>query len=383
MITPPCSGKTTTFFQLLAQTPELDMRDNRGKKHSLALVLTGLILALCCGRDGSLSRLHRHMVNQFDSLLQSQQLTNYQPISRAQLPLLLAKVNGVLFAQLLFEWFNVVLSEEQKRWFALDGKELRGSIQAGHTRGDVVVSALDHQTHQVVAQTHYAGTKESERPAVASLIEIQGLAHHKLSLDALHLIPSTLAFIHGATGQYVVGLKPNQPKLYQSCTLIDLFETADYERVDDLKKKHGRVEQRHYRCFKLKASLIAARWQKAGLCTLLCVVGHREKSGVVSEELRYYVSNQVVSSQAQADELFDAIRGHWAVEVMHHKRDVTLSEDNLRSGKIEVNRLLSSFRTLVINLLEGMGVKNMAAQLDLFADKFTTLIQFLTQQMVL
>jgi hypothetical protein len=38
---------------------------------------------------------------------------------------------------------------------------------------------------------------------------------------------------------------------------------------------------------------------------------------------------------------------------------------------------------LVINLLEGMGVKNMAAQLDLFADKFTTLIQFLTQQMVL
>jgi hypothetical protein len=113
------------------------------------------------------------------------------------------------------------------------------------------------------------------------------------------------------------------------------------------------------------------------------VVGNRKKSGVVSEELRYYVSNKVVSSQAQADELFDAIRGHWGVEVMHHKRDVTLSEDNLRSGKVEVNRLLSSFRTLVINLLEGMGVKNMAAQLDLFADKFTTLIQFLTQQMVL
>jgi hypothetical protein len=187
--------------------------------------------------------------------------------------------------------------------------------QSGHTRGEVVVSALDHQTHQVVAQTHYAGTKESERPAVAGLIETQGLAHQKLSapadrLDALHLMPSTLAFIHGATGQYVVGLKPNQPKLYQSCTLTDLFEIADYERVDAPKKKHGRVEQRHYRCFRLKASLIAARWQKAGLCTLLCVVGNREKSGVVSEELRYYVSNRVVISQAQADELFDAIRGH-------------------------------------------------------------------------
>ena len=359
------------------------MRDNRGKKHPVALVLTGLILALCCGRDGSLSRLHRHMVNQFNSLTDSQQLTDCQPISRAQLPLLLAKVNGVVFARLLFEWLGIVLNEDQKRWFSLDGKELRGSIQKGDTRGQVVVSALDHQTHQVIAQTHYCGTKESERPAVAELIDTQSLAHQKLSLDALHLIPTTLTMIHGKNGRYVVGLKANQRNLYRSCTLIDLFDTADYERVDASQKKHGRIEQRHYRCFTLKASLLAARWHKTGLCTLLCVVGSRKKSGVVSEELRYYVSNQVVGDQEQANELFDAVRGHWRIEVMHHKRDVTLSEDDLRSSKVEVSRLLSSFRTLVINLLERMSVKNMAAQLELFADKFTTLIQFLTQQMVL
>jgi predicted transposase YbfD/YdcC len=95
------------------------------------------------------------------------------------------------------------------------------------------------------------------------------------------------------------------------------------------------------------------------------------------------VSNHTPVNQAQADELFDAIRGHWGVEVMHHKRDVSLSEDDLRTGKAEVSRLLGSLRTLVINLLEGMKVKNMAAQIDTFADKFATLIQFLTQQMVL
>ena len=68
---------------------------------------------------------------------------------------------------------------------------------------------------------------------------------------------------------------------------------------------------------------------------------------------------------------------------MHHKRDVCLSEDDLRTSKPDVSRVLGNLRTLVINLLEGMNVKNMAAQLDTFADKFTTLIQFLTQQMVL
>jgi len=115
MTTAPGPLKTTTFFQLVENTPELDERDNRGKRHVLALVLTGLVAALCCGRDGSLSRLHRHMVNHFETLLEASQLTDHKPISRAQLPLLLAKVNGVIFTRLLFEWFNVVLNEEQKR----------------------------------------------------------------------------------------------------------------------------------------------------------------------------------------------------------------------------------------------------------------------------
>ncbi len=176
--------------------------------------------------------------------------------------------------------------------------------------GEVLVSALDHQTHQVIAQSFYSGTKQSERPAVAQLINDQDLAHQKLSLDALHLILSTLQLIHTAGGQYVVGLKPNQIHLYRSCTVKDLFGVADYERVGAKVKKYGQVEQRHYRSFTLRACPLAVGWQKAGLCTLLCVARSRAKSGVISEEVSYYVSNQPVSNQAQADELFDAIRGH-------------------------------------------------------------------------
>ena len=42
-------AKITVFYQLPEQTPGLDGRDNRGKKHTIALVLSGLVLALCCG----------------------------------------------------------------------------------------------------------------------------------------------------------------------------------------------------------------------------------------------------------------------------------------------------------------------------------------------
>ncbi|WP_139361631.1 ISAs1 family transposase [Spirosoma sp. 209] len=382
MTTPACPAKATTFFRLLEQTPNLDLRDNRGKRHSVALVLTGLVAALCCGRDGSLSRLHRHMSNQFEYLLEATQLTDQKVISRAQLPVLLAKVNGSCFAKLLFDWFGFCLDEQQKAWFAVDGKELRGSIPTGHTRGEVCVSAVAHQTQQVVGQTYYCGSKESERPTVRQLLDKHSLWTQKISLDALHLTPLTLRSIHAEEGIYVVGLKANQAHLYRQCICRALFST-EYERVDLVQKHHGRTEQRICRCYCLKSLTLAPRWQGTGLATLVCVERHRHQAGIDSEETSYFVSNAQPTSQSEAAELFDAIRQHWCVEVMHHQRDVTLAEDELRSSQAAISRVLSSLRTLVINLLEKLNVKNMVAQFDTFADKFPALIQFFTQQMVL
>lgn len=42
------------------------------------------------------------------------QLTNRKPISRAQLPLLLAEVTYSLFGRLLFVWYGFVLDNEKK-----------------------------------------------------------------------------------------------------------------------------------------------------------------------------------------------------------------------------------------------------------------------------
>ena len=150
-------------------------------------------------------------------------MTNQRAISRAQLPLRLASVNGVLFAQLLFEWFGLTLDEEIKRWFALDGKELRGSIQTDHTRGEVCVSALTHDAQEIANQAYYNGAKESERPTVRQLLNETGLYNQKLTLDALQLIRLTLKAIHGADGVYVVGLKSNQAHLYRYCICSGLI----------------------------------------------------------------------------------------------------------------------------------------------------------------
>lgn len=104
---------------------------------------------------------------------------------------------------------------------------------------------------------------------------------------------------------------------------------------------------------------------------------------LISQETCYYVSNARLATQQEAEEFFDAIRRHWLVEVNHHYRDVTLAEDGLKTKDQTVSRMMSSLRTLVVNLLTSLKPKNMAAQIDGYADNFNTLIRFMTQQLVL
>lgn len=127
-------------------------------------------------------------------------------------------------------------------------------------------------------------------------------------------------------------------------------------------------------------TLARVRWQGAGLVTLIRAVRHRQGLGgeTTSEEVRYFVSNQQVNSQLEADALFDAIRQYWRIEAMHQRRDVSLREDDLRTGSQAASRLMSSLRTLVLNLLQHVKPKNMVAQLEGFADNFSSLLLFMT-----
>jgi hypothetical protein len=385
MTTVPSTAKTTAFYQLLYQTPALDNRDNRGKKHSTALILTGLTCALCCGRDGSLSRLHRHMVHHFSLLCQATASTQPKAISRAQLPLVLAKVNIGLFASLLFDWFGIDLPALKGTWLAVDGKDLRGSIGSGQTRGEACVSVVVQTSEAVVGQAYYSGQKESEKLAVRQLLADKGLMGQRLSLDALHLNPLTINAIHKASGHYLVGVKANQAVLHRYCICRCLLDTPTYEATSDWERGHGRLEQRQYQCFSLDQAVFAPRWRAAGFQTLIYIRRSRQAlvGGPVTEESSYYLSNALVLEPSDGAELCGAIRGHWRVETMHYRRDVVLSEDGLRTKRSAVSRLLSSLRTLTINLLHRLKPKNMAAQLDDFADNVSSLLQFMKVEAVL
>ena len=92
-----CKSKKTTFYSDLQASLELDLRDNRGKRHDLSFVLLGFTLALFSNRDGNLSSLHRHMLNHQEELCKFIGIDYLRVVSRAQLPKILSKINSKIF----------------------------------------------------------------------------------------------------------------------------------------------------------------------------------------------------------------------------------------------------------------------------------------------
>ena len=327
---PPCQKNSRSFFEKLQNADGLDLRDSRGKRHDLAVVLVGVTLAILSNRDGNLSSIQRHLENHYEKLVTVLGVAQKRAVSRSQLPLILEQVAFQVFDQLLFESFGIKLSAGEQKWFALDGKELRGSIEQGCKRGAAVVQAVSHENCQPVAQDYYSGEKESEVPIVRKILEAGWLASQKISLDALHCKPLTLAIISEKQGKYLVGLKENQKELKKRINRA-MENQAILCQMARVEKSHGRIEVRKYEFYDVLELEKAERWKTCQIKTAIKVTREREelKSGKNSREESYYLSNEV----GNYEELTQAIRQHWQVETNNHIRDVSLREDEMRSKK--------------------------------------------------
>ena len=147
----------------------------------------------------------------------------------------------------------------------------------------------------------------------------------------------------------------------------------------------GVMGERTYGCYSLAGLTLAKRWAKAGLTTVVVVARVRKTlTGVeTARTVRYFVTNRPLISQAEAEVFYDAIRGHWSVEVLHYRRDIVLSEAACRSKSSELQHTLSSLRTVIMSLLQSLNPKNMAAQLQQFAERVQELVDFLRLKRVL
>lgn len=339
------------------------------------MVLTGVILAVLSNRDGNLSSIWRHLRNNYAELLRHLPLENYevQVISRSHLPILLSKVSGTAFDRLIFAEYGIKLSKKQRKWFAIDSKELKGSIKKGEKRGEAVVLAVEQETQTIQAQNYYAGNKESEIEKSRELIKENGLSGEKVSFDALHCNPKTLGMM-AAKGIYVVGLKSNQAKL-QECVNEVIASVKPIFAGETVDKQSGRVEVGIYQVYDLRRMKKEVRWETSQIKTAIRVIRKTSwvESGKETGEESLYLSNEVKNPA----EVCRAIRRHWQVEVTNNLRDTTLAEDDLCVKDSTINRVMAGVRTLVLALLRKTGCANKKEQMEDFGDNFSMLINWL------
>jgi predicted transposase YbfD/YdcC len=348
-----------------------DARDNRGKRHALAFVVAGVVLAILSGRS-KVSSIFRYLRNRIEWLREVTHSPDAGVVSRAHLPRLLARVDWVELNILTDRHFGVQMElRAHHDWVAIDGKVLRGTLASGDKQS--VVFAVSHASRTLLAHAPMQGSKASEIPVVRDLLTHSQLEAHKVTLDAHHCNPQTTAQIHQAGGQYVIQVKENQPLLLTQCQHV-AATAVPLGSHDECEKGHGRLTTREGQCFDMRALSLAPRWSDSGVHTLVVMKRHTLTltTQKTTCETAYYISNQALNTdpqaQAQAMELTGAIRQHWHVESDNWIRDVTFDEDNVKTTSANQAHGMGCLRSLAMRLLRRFNVKNFQEALEDFAD---------------
>jgi predicted transposase YbfD/YdcC len=334
-----------------------DSRGICGRKHELAFVVTSLIVSILrCTDKLNLSKIQRNMVRDHDGLSGVLGSDSKQCISRVQLSRILNNLDYECFNKLTEEYFNYKIPKEN--WKAIDGKELRGSIDgvSGDKRGESIVLSVDHETRTSQVLGYYSGLKESEKTVVQDYFDSdKDFSDHKFTIDALHNSESLLTQISSRNAYYLTQIKSNQKILLADLKHIAKYIPSDYY-CESIEKGHGRIDQREASVYPINVECLDERWNKSGITKMIVIKRTRYncKKRIKSKETSYYVTNYNQNDQ----ELATAVREHWTVEVLNYIRDVNFGEDQIKSKYVGIQRAISSIITTVTNGLQSLNWNN-------------------------
>lgn len=350
----------------------MDTRDTRGKKHELAFVIVSFVAAIFRSTGKlSFTFLHRMMQRDHDFLVAQTGATSPGCISRVQLMRVLEKLDANSVNALHQDYFCQDVLHQAHLWQAVDGKELRGSIDkaVGAKRGENAIFVVNHLDGQSQLLGYYSGQKDSEKTIVRDHFRQEtDLSEQAYSLDALHCHPSVLAEIDSKRGFYLTQVKGNQPVLAEDLVFQEQVSSSQCI-LQSVEKAHGRIEQRRALLYEIEIGCLESRWHTANVQSMMVIERKTErcKTSQKSFEKAYYISNMAAHPD-NGIALFNAIRGHWRVESNNYIRDTTFGEDDIRTKKRGLIRTLAAFLNLTINQLQK---RNQIANLNILRENIT------------
>jgi predicted transposase YbfD/YdcC len=276
----------------------------------------------------------------------------------------LARLDADALASAIGAW----LADQERQWergrpatrrraVAVDGKTLRGAKGATADGRPVhLLACMDHASRAVLAQRQVAGAPQ-EVPAFAPLLDGLDLAGVVVTADALQTHPEVAEFlVTRKQAHYLFVVKANQPILLERCAGLPWHRVPTGDRTRD--RGHGRVELRTLKAVSVSGLGFPHAAQVAQVTRKARDPGTRRWQTVT-----VYAITSLPFQLGRPARLADLLRGHWAIEALHHLRDIIFGEDASQVRTGAAPHVIAVLRNLVIGVLSRAGPVNLAAAL--------------------
>jgi predicted transposase YbfD/YdcC len=205
-----------------------------------------------------------------------------------------------------------------------------------------------------------ADQHEAELARAPALLGMLPLKGRLVTGDALYCQRGLCGQVARDGGDYLIIVKPNQPRLYEDIKL--LFDEPPVGEVFGMAQERDRHGDRREvrRLWSSRALVGYLEWPAVGQ---VCKIERQfKRKGKLRGQERYAITS--LGPEVGAEQLLRHVRGHWAIENrLHYVRDVTMGEDASQVRTGSAPQVLAALRNVVIGILRQEGWTNIAAAL--------------------
>jgi predicted transposase YbfD/YdcC len=333
-----------------------DPRSAVNRRHLLGDMMVICVLAVLAGADGP-KAIATWATAQKEWLREHLELPGGIP-SHDTIGRLLALLRPEAFQRCFQQWIASLQrasegSEAEREVIAVDGKTMRRSHDRRRCLGPLhMVGAWAVRSGISLGQLA-TDAKSNEITAIPELLEHIEIRGAVVTIDAQGCQRAIARDIVAGGGDYVLALKGNQTKLFESVQghVKEIMENGSHEskthRFQEVVKGHGRTDTLIYYQLPLSDALAKFPWK--GLRTIGVAIRRSVQQEKTTLQTRYYIS----SLPLNVEQFAHAVRGHWRIEnTLHWCLDVTFREDECRVRDRHAAANLSWLKRFAISLIK-------------------------------
>lgn len=341
----PTNCRAILFTLMKVFAPVTDKRIKSKCKYPTADIIVSTVLAMICGANTWVD-IADFTYNHIEIYIEARMFLESTP-AHDTYSRVFRKINVeelrvcsvgylVQYTDAAYEYImanNTIIANNKLKQLCIDGQYLKHSGRSNDSKNPTPMKGIIHvydASSEITVDALEVGPKTNEIPIVQNSVRNKDISQYIITADALHTQKDTINAIANPefrtgpnkfkTGRYVIGVKENQPQLFESFnntfTVSKIKELEKAEKMHFTDDDHKRKTVRKY--YMTPAPCGKDEWYdlKYFVCCITFTKG-------AYRDTRYYIT-----SLDDIELIAECIRTHWWVEnKVHYVLDTVYKQD--------------------------------------------------------